>query len=675
MKGIVLFITTAVISANFLFAEIRQPVDLPEEIILKEVNSEVREPVQRSIPEYNFNVEPKVLMASWYDYFPGSFVSIPIRVQSSPAGDHEGGGIYLAFQATPAAGGTRSVYSVYIKEGEIYPFGSFGVPDSEGFPGIDIDPDTGNPILSWHSFSSADPDYFQCPLTIDQYSLLGDPGLWTTPYNVIDNPYTIDGVPGQQFIWPQVFIGPSPNPGQKRIYVIGQNVTPNLSDLNCGNYLIAFADFTDHSDLILYDPDMWTYITIPQMNAWRDMDIRPFGAPVVSRHTGRIAFAGHTKQLDTDEPYPDTSVLFVLENDNYGEGDWTLYTGDPTIPVDNPDVDLFPYQDMRYKPYVNRSNVALDDQGNYHFAALYTLSTEENTWYPSFTTSKHVKFDRSSEEFIITDLYPRNEDGTPYLPWKYTPWWDLVYNYSFPCYWYDHGDIFKENYHRIIQDGPRMVALFQESTKAYQFHIYEDDDYADWAAVPETHIMISADYGETWEDPIILNSLETPELAGMIPAYWYLSDHIEHLYDEWYRIHLFFYSQNDYGSFIVGNGPDTGGDLVYTSLDINFPATDTDDEVLAVDYANTLKKNYPNPFNPETTIEFSLARSEKVQLAVYNIKGQRVKTLYDGYRSAGDHQVVWNGRDERGRELPSGVYLYRLVTDKEEITRKMMILK
>ncbi len=679
MKVVVLSIVAAVITLAPLNAEVMQPVDIPEEGVLTDMIPVIREPVQRNVPEYAFDVEPLTIMASWYDYFPGSYESIPIRVQPSPAGMWDGGGIYIAFQAIPSAGFKRNVYFIYILDGEIINMGSsFPEFQVKGFPGIDINPNTGNPFLSWHTVNPADPDFYQCPLTFDQYSHLGSPGLWNTPYGVLNNPYTVDGIDEQEFIWPSVFVGPSPNAGQKRIYVIGKNFAPNPNGFPCENYMIAFADYTDHSELALYEPDMWTYVTIPQMNDWRNMDVRPFSAPIVSRDTGIIAFAGNTRQLDSDEPYPVNNVLFVLENDNYGEGDWTLYTGDPTIPVQPPPgwwPPPYPHEDMRYGPYVNRHNAVIDDQGNYHFVALYTLTNEENTWFPYFSTTKHVKFDRNSEEFIVTDLYPRNEDGSFYLPWPDNwPSPDEV-KYSYPCYWYYPFDIFSENYHRIIEDGPRMVALFQESTKAYMFHQSNDDEYADWANAPETHIMVSADYGESWEDPIILNSLETPELAGMIPAYWYMADHIEHLYDHWYRIHLFFYSQNDYGSYIQDNSPNTGGDLMYTSLDIKFPAAGVDDEAVISEHANILKKNYPNPFNPETVIEFSLARASEISLTIYNTKGQKVRSLLNEHRAVGDHQVIWDGRDERGRNMPSGVYLYRLVTGEEALTRKMMILK
>ena len=73
-----------------------------------------------------------------------------------------------------------------------------------------------------------------------------------------------------------------------------------------------------------------------------------------------------------------------------------------------------------------------------------------------------------------------------------------------------------------------------------------------------------------------------------------------------------------------------------------------------------LHQNYPNPFNPSTTIVYDLSAPAKVQLSVFNIHGQIVSTLSQGYQLAGKYSSVWNGRDERGSVLPSGIYLYQL---------------
>jgi len=88
-----------------------------------------------------------------------------------------------------------------------------------------------------------------------------------------------------------------------------------------------------------------------------------------------------------------------------------------------------------------------------------------------------------------------------------------------------------------------------------------------------------------------------------------------------------------------------------------------------------LNQNHPNPFNPNTTIGFSLTRNARVKLEVYNILGQKIKTLLDGELNAGDHEVEWDGRGENGITMPTGVYFYRIETGDKATARKMLLLK
>ncbi|NKB65748.1 MAG: hypothetical protein GKR89_01685 [Candidatus Latescibacteria bacterium] len=88
-----------------------------------------------------------------------------------------------------------------------------------------------------------------------------------------------------------------------------------------------------------------------------------------------------------------------------------------------------------------------------------------------------------------------------------------------------------------------------------------------------------------------------------------------------------------------------------------------------------LAANAPNPFNSQTQISFRLGRSGKALLAMYNIAGQRVRRLVDGDLAGGMHKVVWDGRDEKGREVASGVYIYRLEAVGKVLSRRLLLLK
>ena len=100
-----------------------------------------------------------------------------------------------------------------------------------------------------------------------------------------------------------------------------------------------------------------------------------------------------------------------------------------------------------------------------------------------------------------------------------------------------------------------------------------------------------------------------------------------------------------------------------------------DEEELVIPITTELIGNYPNPFNPETTILFRLAEPGRVKMEIFNIKGQRVRVLLDEILAGGDHQVIWNGRDEQGIATGSGVYFYRLTAQGQVDTRKMLLLK
>ena len=95
--------------------------------------------------------------------------------------------------------------------------------------------------------------------------------------------------------------------------------------------------------------------------------------------------------------------------------------------------------------------------------------------------------------------------------------------------------------------------------------------------------------------------------------------------------------------------------------------------IIPEDYA--LLQNAPNPFNPETAIEYGLPEEARVRLVIYNSMGQKVGTVVDAFQSAGYHQIVWDGRDSQGRPVSGGVYFYRLTAGEFAQSRRMTVLK
>jgi hypothetical protein len=96
-------------------------------------------------------------------------------------------------------------------------------------------------------------------------------------------------------------------------------------------------------------------------------------------------------------------------------------------------------------------------------------------------------------------------------------------------------------------------------------------------------------------------------------------------------------------------------------------------EALPVGFA--ISGNYPNPFNPSTTIDFSLPASGQASLAVFSVTGQKIRELVSGSLPAGRHSVVWDGRDQNGSAVSSGVYISRLMMNDKTTTNRMLLVK
>jgi subtilisin family serine protease len=129
-------------------------------------------------------------------------------------------------------------------------------------------------------------------------------------------------------------------------------------------------------------------------------------------------------------------------------------------------------------------------------------------------------------------------------------------------------------------------------------------------------------------------------------------------------------------AFLAGNSLAEISDAATRAMSFYSLVTAVDDEpqnLLPTEY--TLSQNYPNPFNPRTTIEYGLPARAHVELAIYNLLGQKVRTLTDQVQKEGNHVAHWDGQDDYGDELASGVYLYRLRAGEVTLSRKMLLLK
>ena len=119
-----------------------------------------------------------------------------------------------------------------------------------------------------------------------------------------------------------------------------------------------------------------------------------------------------------------------------------------------------------------------------------------------------------------------------------------------------------------------------------------------------------------------------------------------------------------------------GVTLVTPSVTLEGAADSQDPSSIALKPTHyRLEQNYPNPFNPRTTIRFSLPEAGEVSIRIFDIQGRPVRTLVQSLHPAGYHSILWDGRDDQGRPVPSGTYIYRMRAGVYKETRKMLLLK
>ncbi len=651
--------------------------------------------IHRNVPTYEIPSDPIDIQTTYYDYMPGSYIANPIHFQK----DAVNGGLYVIFHSRETASATRRQYIAYINsDGSLNSVNYLSTSNlSEGYGALDLDFETSDPLYAYHV------SFGQPEMTVnggyDIWHMLQSPGLISTPYLIVDNA-EIAGVEtpfsDDLFGWPYVFVTKSPtydDDGSRRLFVFSSNNTTHSTDPS-ENVLIAWTDYTT-TDIETGNISSleWNYQTLPlldQYNAGPTWGRYQKGIAVTE--DGQIGMIGYLNANDIEEA---GSEILVFYNDNFGEGEWQIFEHELAYYVDNPEnqdgSDYFDVGDADlYFDLTNSSHpqACFDANGKLHFIGNMVLGyqndDDEHYLFAYYSFVKEIVFDPANETWDFKDLYPQSTSASatyPYLPWdedqdgeidEYSDEGNVMSVLGWPIWWYGWDEAFHENSYKysVNLDYNYYAAVWQDGLKSRLYNDGGDEDYVNWATVPEIMIAISTD-GESWSEPIQLNANETPELEGMMPCYVYPADHIEYIGDGIGRIHLFFLDDNSFGSFIQGQGSNDGGMLKYMAIDIAF-TLDSDD----MPHATALSlSNYPNPFNPETTIRFDIPDHAQTTLSIYNIKGQRVKTLLDQPMDTGEHHAVWNGTDNLDKPVSSGVYLYRLQSGDHVVTKRMLLMK
>ena len=129
-----------------------------------------------------------------------------------------------------------------------------------------------------------------------------------------------------------------------------------------------------------------------------------------------------------------------------------------------------------------------------------------------------------------------------------------------------------------------------------------------------------------------------------------------------------------FGAMGDGTGENTKANLMADYLEFLYGSVNAGNNIITL--GTHLGANYPNPFNPITTIEFTTENTKThTELIIHNIRGQKVKTLINEKLDAGNHSIVWNGTDDNGQVVSSGVYFYEMNTGDYTSVKKMILMK
>lgn len=660
----------------------------------------------RDRPAWSFITTPTGLISSYYDYMPGSYNSFPLRVQPDEQG------LYVVFHGRETAASTRRVYFAYIDAtGTVLNVATIGTEDiHQGYAGIGIDPVTADPMVSWHDTYTGGPIEWKCVFTYDLYHL-GSPGLWKSPFTLIDETITTPFA-DDNFIWPYVWVGPSPEPDKRRVYVVARNKVSHQGSGNPSeNELIGYADF-NVSDLNAQSELDWTWQTIPELDGWNQgtpEEIRPNQAFTIS-DDGQVVFIGYSS---TGGSSAIGDQLYVFYNDNYGEGGFEHIAVTAEWDIENPlnqdGTPRFPDEngqphDLYMEPYLcNHANgIFTHDNTKIQWLGNMNMMIRPDQWYPDLLLMylKLYTYDIATQEFTFQDFVDlpgvNPTDNTPVLPWdidedgvvdNFDPDGYVEWVPGHPIYFDVSDMMFHENTNKLTKNDDKnwLAAVWMDGVKnRYAVLGY---GYPGWETYAELKIALSADNGENWSEPITMNAKADDdnyvlEFDGMKPCYFYPSDKIIDLGDDHGKLDIFFYNDNSFGSYSSpgGHGSNDGGTITYMSLDLDFSELPSHAQPNIVTLVPVrLHQNYPNPFNPETTIAYSLQEPANVTLEIFNMKGQKVRTLINAYQQAGNHNIVWNAKDSNNHEVSSGVYFYKLVSESNfgdyTSSKKMLFLK
>ncbi|NOX37014.1 MAG: T9SS type A sorting domain-containing protein [Calditrichaeota bacterium] len=327
------------------------------------------------------------------------------------------------------------------------------------------------------------------------------------------------------------------------------------------------------------------------------------------------------------------------------------------------------------------------------FQETFSEGTLDNVWYPGFNANGKGKI-------FTPKPYPDNPSGDGWVGWMSTARPDTGMVAS--CFAGDPGwsDFYFEAMVYLPAEGGTPFGFFQLFGLEFRVDSSGNTSGYQFVAVLNPNSMVTPRFRfrkrpkDTPAQPVVIHEWKATDYPELIPdtSGWYkmavnvVGDQFWFYFNDqelpgcpytdttsspkfdsgfigFYAFHMNFNDQLDSANLYVDD------------VRVTEPLTQIDDaEPVAIE-GYRLEQNYPNPFNPTTTISFTIPRGEWVNLEIYNNLGENIRTLVAGRFPAGTHSVRWDGRDDRGRVVPAGIYYYRLKAGDFVQARKMLLAK
>lgn len=462
----------------------------------------------------------------------------------------------------------------------------------------------------------------------------------------------------------------------------------NQNNLNAtshqGFYIVAASGGTNSSSAPFptYSATSFTDTSYPSIPSWGNYDVDK-GLTNITKTGGIVNF----NFFDDSAYTPQVTFSNLMNNQYFMVGDEINLDLDVAMSIDQMNIDMV-------EIFVNGTTqqVHLSEPYNYNLTATMDHVGQNEVKvrvYTNFQTyDSYYYFNVSNGEVRFLDQFEDYEDfSLSFGEWE-TIDNDNQETNSFANYDYpNQADpksfmIFNPNatlpYVREIEaySGSKMAVAFTNSTE-----VANDD----WLITPPIDLSIVLPEEVEPQMTLTLNvlgSYENGELFNVLYAYdepdfeefITLNDSPIEAGEEWTQL-----SYNLPAGSIVKVAIQVlsnGGNFVMVddiSVLETYPVSNNENEIEAI--SSLRAYNYPNPFNPETTISFAMSEAGLAKIQVYNLRGQLVNTLLNDQLSAGKQSIIWNGKDSNNKDVASGIYFYRIKTSKATIQRKMVLQK